>query len=151
MISAAQSIETRLTAAATACARNGAQLTELRRDVLALILGAEGPVTAYQLLDRLRERRRGAVPPTVYRALDFLLAQKLIHRVESLNAFVPCSGGGAHVHAAQFLICARCGAVEELEEAAVTTALQRAAREHGFRPQSMLVEVTGLCAACAQD
>jgi Fur family zinc uptake transcriptional regulator len=143
-------IDTRLAAAASACTQNGAQLTELRRAVLALILAADGPVTAYQLLDRLKQSRKSAVPPTIYRALEFLLAQKLIHRVESLNAFIPCSEAGHHVHAVQFLICGKCGSVAEVEDSSVTAALRRAAEDRGFRPGSAMVEVVGTCAGCAR-
>ncbi len=136
--------------AARACARDGGTLTELRRLVLRLILEAEGPLTAYQLLDRLKQTRKGAVPPTIYRALDFLLARRLIHKVESLNAFVPCIEPAQHGHQAQFLICRACGAVTELEDHAVTEALTRATARHEFQPVNALIEVTGICAACAQ-
>lgn len=142
-------IEARLDAATQACARAGARLTPLRRDVLALVLQAEGPVTAYQLLDLLRQSRKGAVPPTIYRALEFLLAHKLIHRVESLNAFVSCTNAAQHPHAAQFLICAKCGAVAEVQDAAVAAALRDAAERHGFQPSGAVIEVNGICAACA--
>ena len=82
-------ISRQLDAAAAICKSNGATLTELRRLVLALILQAEGPLTAYQLLEQLQEIRKGAVPPTVYRALDFLIENHLIHKLERLNAFIP--------------------------------------------------------------
>lgn len=144
-----RAIEAQLDAAARACADAGARLTALRRDVLALILAAEGPLTAYQLLDRLKQSRTGAVPPTIYRALDFLLAQRLIHRVESLNAVIPCIEGGQHAHAVQFLICRRCGTVAEIDDAAVSHALQEVAERRGFRPNHAVVEVAGTCAACA--
>jgi Fur family transcriptional regulator, zinc uptake regulator len=98
------------------CAHRGAKLTELRRQVLGLVLDAASPLGASDLLDRLLQWRSGAAPPTVYRALDFLLEQGLIHRVERLSAFVGCVAGwtteqgeGANrTHAAQFLICRQC-------------------------------------------
>ena len=77
----------------TVCQQRGANLTELRRHVLGLILDAASPTGAYELLDRLRQTRRGAAPPTVYRTLDFLLEQGLIHKVERLSAFVGCVAG----------------------------------------------------------
>ncbi|OYV39589.1 MAG: transcriptional repressor [Rhodospirillales bacterium 20-64-7] len=142
-------IPDRLAVAERRCAANGAQLTELRRSVLALILAADGPLTAYQLLDQLKRDRPGAVPPTIYRALEFLLENRLIHRLERLNAFIPCSEA-EHAHdAAQFLICGRCGSVAELEDPAIGEALARAAQRTGFKPQRAVVEVEGLCAACA--
>ncbi|MFI4979859.1 MAG: transcriptional repressor, partial [Nevskiales bacterium] len=110
--------ESLLDRAGAVCQHRGANLTELRRQVLGLILDAASPTGAYELLDRLRQTRRGAAPPTVYRALDFLLEHGLIHRVERLSAFVGCVAGctadpleNAHTHAAQFLICRECGRV----------------------------------------
>lgn len=142
-------VEAQLEAAAGICGRNGAQLTELRRAVLALILEAEGPQTAYQLLDRLKETRKGAVPPTIYRALEFLAGQRLIHKIERLNAFIPCIEAGHHHHAVQFLICRRCGTVAEIEDHAVSEALEHAAERRGFHPGIAMVEIDGTCAACA--
>jgi Fur family transcriptional regulator, zinc uptake regulator len=144
-------VEAQLDRAAAACAQDGGRLTELRRQVLGLILEAEGPLTAYQLLDRLKESRRGAAPPTVYRALDFLMEQRLIHKIERLNAFVSCTGAGHHSDAAQFLICRNCGTVTEIEDGAVTAALEHAAGRAGFHPATAVVEVEGICAACAHS
>lgn len=130
------------------CARRGARLTSLRRIVLGLILQGDGPTGAYELLDRLKTRRRGAAPPTVYRALEFLLAQGLIHRVERLSAFVGCVAHSDHDHAAQFLICRGCGRVTELEDAGVAQALKAAAQRAGFHIQGATVEAEGRCAGC---
>ncbi len=140
-------IERRLGSAQDAC--QGARLTDLRREVFALVLEAEGPIGAYALLDRLKLTRRTAAPPTVYRALDFLLAHGLVHRVERLNAFVPCDDGGRHDHDVQFLICSTCGAVDEVEDGGVVDALRHAATAQGFTPGHATVEVEGTCAACA--
>lgn len=135
------------------CAERGARLTDLRRDVLGLILEADAPAGAYDLLERLRARRPGAAPPTVYRALDFLLEHGLIHRVERLSAFigcvVPAPDAHAHAHAAQFLICRVCGRVTEIEDPALVQALTRASAGVGFRVQTATIEAEGLCAACA--
>ena len=130
------------------CARRGARLTSLRRLVLGLILEGDGPTGAYDLLDRLKARRPGAAPPTVYRALEFLLAQGLIHRVERLSAFVGCVVHDEHDHAAQFLICRGCGRVTELEDADVVTALKAAAQQAGFHIQGATIEAEGRCAGC---
>jgi Fur family zinc uptake transcriptional regulator len=135
-----------------ACAKRGAQLTPLRRQVLELVLEAEAPVGAYALLDRLKARRPGAAPPTVYRALDFLLEHGLIHKVERLNAYVGCSDsahGHDHDHPHQFLICRRCGATAEIADAAIAAALDAAARRAGFTAAAATVEVEGVCARCA--
>jgi len=144
-----RSVTTQLDRAAATCARDGAQLTELRRRVLGLVLEADGPITAYQLLDRLRKVHKGAVPPTVYRALEFLLEQGLIHRLERLNAFIPCVETG-HRHVAQFLICRECGSVAEIEDQAAARALVHAAERKGFRARETVVEIEGTCAVCAR-
>ena len=141
--------------AQTLCERRGANLTELRRHVLGLILDAASPTGAYELLDRLRQSRRGAAPPTVYRTLDFLLEQGLIHRIERLSAFVGCVAGctdepdeSAHTHAAQFLICRACGRVVEMQNHDVSMVLTRAAKEAGFSVSSATIEAEGLCSTC---
>ena len=139
----------RLDAAAAACQRDGVRFTDLRRHVLGLVLAAEGPVTAYGLLDQLRDTRRSAAPPTVYRALDFLMQQGLIHRVERLNAFIGCDEGASHTHAAQFLICNTCGGVDEVDNPAVANAVGLAAAAKGFTPAHATIEIEGTCAACA--
>jgi len=141
------SLGSKLDDVARLCERDGVRFTDLRREVLGLILSAEGPIGAYQLLDRLKETtRKRAAPPTVYRALDFLLAQGLIHRVERLNAFIGCPE--RHSHPAQFLICRDCGAVEELEDHGVAHAIAAAAQRHGFHAHQATVEIEGLCGKC---
>jgi len=151
-------VEAMLDQAARACARRGAQLTALRRQVLRLVLEAEQPVGAYALLDRLKTQRAGAAPPTVYRALDFLREHGLIHRVERLNAFVGCVEAAQHPadchclaehdHPHQFLICTSCGGTEEISDAAVMAALSHAAARHGFVPHRLTVEAEGVCGRC---
>ena len=141
-------IDAQLLAAAAVCAQHGAHLTALRRHVLGLILEAETPLTAYQLLDRLKETRKGAAPPTIYRELDFLIEQRLIHKVERLNAFVPCTEAGHDDHKVQFLICRSCGTVAEIDDDAITRALEHAAGRAGFHPGKAVVELDGTCAAC---
>ena len=131
--------ENLLDRAGLVCKRRGANLTELRRHVLGLILDAALPTGAYALLDRLRQTRRGAAPPSVYRTLNFLLDQGLIHKVERLSAFVGCVVGctadpdeEVHTEAPQFLICRACGRVIELRNDDVSAVLARAATEVGF-------------------
>jgi Fur family zinc uptake transcriptional regulator len=104
---------------------------------------------AYEILDAMREGTRTLAPPTVYRALDFLLEQGLVHKLESLHAFVGCSHP-EHPHSSQFLICKTCGAVAEIEDEAIARSLGSAASMSGFQPQRRVVEVIGTCAGCAQ-
>ena len=145
-----RSSEEQLNRAASACARQGVQFTTLRRKVLELILESDTPATAYQLLDRLKETRNAA-PPTIYRALEFLLDQRLIHKVERLSAFIPCTDTvHDHRHSAQLLICRECGAVTEIENQGISTAIDDAAGREGFRVETAVVELEGLCALCSR-
>ena len=129
------------------CEKNGAKLTDLRRQILDLVLQHEGVVKAYQILGDLQQTRASAAPPTVYRALDFLLEQGLVHRIASLNAFIGCNHPG-EVHQGQFLICRQCHAAVELEHSAIDAAVQASANNLGFIVESQTVEVLGLCAQC---
>jgi len=138
----------RLDKAAEICAQHGARFTKLRREILSLVLAADGPVGAYDLLDRLRETRKAAAPPTIYRALDFLRTQGLIHRVERLNAFIPCPDAGQHAHPVQFLICQHCGAVDELEDREIVVVIKQAAARKGFKPALTSLDVEGTCFKC---
>lgn len=129
------------------CRQRGLRLTPTRRRVLELILLAEGPVKAYDLLDQLRSEQPRAAPPTVYRALDFLLDNHFIHRLESLNAFVSCFHP-SESHHGQFLICDSCLSVTEIHDAALSTQLSAAAEHEHFHPTRQVLEIYGLCGEC---
>lgn len=131
------------------CRRRGGRLTDLRRRVLELVWEGHQPVGAYALLDGLREGGHAAQPPSVYRALDFLMEHGLIHRIERLNAFVGCIHPGAP-HAGQFLLCTGCGAAAELDDPAIVEAVARQAEDLGFSVSRQTVEVEGLCPACRE-
>ncbi len=138
--------------ACAACTAKGGKLTDIRRSVLALVLGAGGPVGAYTLLDQLKLERANAAPVTVYRALDFLLENGLIHKIERLNSFVACTEHREHEthdHSVQFLICRKCGTVAEMEDHGIAAAVSKAAGRTGFRPDHATVEVEGTCGSCA--
>ena len=137
-----------LAAAEAVCADRNVSLTALRRRVLELIWSRHEPVRAYDLLDQLRAERRGAAPPTVYRALEFLIEAGLVHRIESLNAYVGC-GGPEDRHGGQFLICGECGRVAELDDDEISQRVRERARGLGFTVQRQTIEITGLCAQCA--
>lgn len=140
-------IDDALAAAEALCARHNLRLTDLRRRVLQLVWTRHGPVGAYALLDALKEEGYAAAPPTVYRALDFLLEHGLVHRIERLNAFVGCPQPGVP-HIGQFLICSACGAAAEIDDPGIVHALRQGAALRGFRIEHQTVEVTGLCPAC---
>jgi Fur family zinc uptake transcriptional regulator len=143
-------IEDALTAADKLCSAKGLRFTPLRRRVLELVWSSHKPVGAYALLDQLRVEDLGSAPPTVYRALDFLIEHGLIHRIERMNAFVGCSHPGES-HRGFFLICAECGNADELESATVAETIAASAGRRGFAARDMTLEVTGLCAACRKS
>jgi len=142
-------IDAALAAAEEICARHGAQLTKTRRRVLELIWAHRKPVGAYQLLDDLSRERGRVAPPTVYRAIDFLLDRGLVHRIESLNAFIGCAHP-RETHTGCFLICRACGATAEMEDARLDRALNAAAADVAFRVERRTVEMRGLCPACTE-
>ena len=130
------------------CQQQGVKLTALRRQVLELVLAHEGVVKAYQVLADLQRERGIAAPPTVYRALDFLLEQGLIHRINVLNAFIGCPSPTIK-HQSHFLICRHCGIAVELDQPALSEQILSVAREAGFTVETQALEVSGLCANCA--
>ena len=130
------------------CARQGVRLTALRKRVLELVWQSHRPLGAYDILAVLSEQDgRRAAPPTVYRALDFLLENGLVHRIASLNAFIGCNHP-EHPHQGQFLICRQCHAAIELDQDDISTAIVRSAASVGFSVESQTVEIVGLCASC---
>ena len=135
--------------AAALCEQRGSKLTDIRRRVLELVWRNHAPVGAYDLLDEIRKDGRIAAPPTVYRALDFLREQGLVHRLESLNAFVGCTRPD-RTHVSQFLICTGCQAVAELDAPEVGSAVSQSAAKAGFVVDRMTIEMHGLCPACSK-
>ena len=134
--------------AAALCARRGARLTDLRRRVLELVWQGHEAVKAYDVLERLGSAPGAAKPPTVYRALDFLLEQGFIHRLASVNAFVGCHHPHER-HSVPFLICDNCHAAIELEDERIPQLLDTQAKALGFSPRAQTLEVHGLCAKCS--
>ena len=128
------------------CAAAGETLTPLRRRVLELLLEQPGPAKAYDLLP-LIDADKQAKPPTIYRALDFLVRQGFAHRIESLNAFVACDVGACE-RSTIFLICEQCGAAEEFDAGHALVDLSDAAKKDGFAIRRTMIEASGLCAAC---
>ncbi|WP_242108476.1 Fur family transcriptional regulator [Luteimonas aquatica] len=139
-----------------ACHERGLRLTPIRARVLGLVADAGQPIKAYDLLEQISransldgEGAGAAAPPTVYRALDFLLANGFIHKLESVNAFVACHHPNTAQHSVPFLICDNCHSAVELEDLEVVAQLEERAKSLGFRPQAQTLEVHGLCARCA--
>lgn len=141
-------IEDALAAARDLCLSRGVRLTDLRLQVLELIWQNHKPLGAYTLMEMLaKANTRRVAPPTVYRALDFLLEQGLIHRINVLNAFIGCPSP-ATKHQSHFLICRACGIAIELDEPALGQQIQQVAIAAGFQVETQALEVSGLCANC---
>jgi Fur family transcriptional regulator, zinc uptake regulator len=140
-------IESALLRAQLICTAHGARLTPVRRRVLELILSSDQPTGAYALLAELQRGHGKLGPPTVYRALEFLLAHKLIHRIETSSAFIAC-GDIEHPHESQFMICDDCGATEELRDEDIVQSLRRLGEGRGFAVERQIIEARGLCPAC---
>jgi Fur family zinc uptake transcriptional regulator len=141
-------VDAALVAAEQRCTNAGERWTPSRRRIYQLLLEAGAPVKAYDLLAAYAAKGAPiAKPPTVYRALEFLTAQGLVHRIESLNAFLACHSDHQR-HATEFLICDCCGCVQELD-AGVERAATNAAAARGFKPSRVVLEVHGACAECS--
>ncbi len=134
-------------AVTSACELRGLRLTPLRLRVLQLIAAESKPVKAYDLLDRLKDEHSSAAPPTIYRALDFLLEHRFIHKLESINSFVGCHHPN-EVHQVPFLICDVCANAVEVCDERVSKLLTEQARDRGFRARAQTLEVHGVCADC---
>jgi Fur family zinc uptake transcriptional regulator len=143
-------IDEALALAERLCEERGARFTPQRRRVLELIWSNHESVKAYDLLEALKASDPSAKPVTIYRALDFLLEQGFIHRVESLNAYVGCPEPGNR-HERLLLICERCHTVEERPAPAVMEIVAGEIEAAGFTPRRQSFEVHGLCAECAKD
>jgi Fur family zinc uptake transcriptional regulator len=130
------------------CGRQGARLTGQRRDVLACVAESHAAAGAYDIIERMAARGPRPAPITIYRALDFLMARGLIHKIESRNAYVACT----HAHEgapAALLVCTDCGTVAELDSPEAADLLRQGARDKGFSPTRLVIELAGFCAACS--
>jgi Fur family zinc uptake transcriptional regulator len=134
------------------CERRAQKFTPIRRHVLQALLSSHRPLGAYEVIDELAKSMPRPAPITVYRALDFLMENGLVHRIESRNAFLACAHDHDHDAAAMvaFLICEHCGSVGEIPAAPAAQGLNAAARATGFTPKISVVEITGTCAHCAK-
>ncbi len=123
-------------------------LTRNQTLVLDRLSKTDQPMSAYTLLDELRGDGLKA-PLQVYRALDKLVAQGRVHRLDSISAFVACQHPDCQSHAATvFMICEKCGKVSEKADAGVAKALSTVARTEGFAMEHTSIEIRGACGKC---
>lgn len=153
----AQDVDSRLLAAKEHCRAKGVRFTPLRQQIYQLVLQANKPVGAYDLITQLQQMRLSAdgeeqaiknvAPPTVYRSLEFLLSEGLIHQLTSINAYVPCCHPRAQ-HTAAFLICENCQRVQECSSLPVQEMMSFAQQDVGFIVARSVIELSGRCQAC---
>ena len=140
-----------LSHAETLCRERKQRLTPMRRQVLNALAASHRPIGAYEIMDLVAVDGARPAPITVYRALDFLIEQGLVHRIESRNAFVACARRHASGAVVAFLICEKCGAVGEAPAGPIMQTIGAAAKSMGFTPTMSVIEVAGLCAHCQSE
>lgn len=141
-----------LRAAEALCESRDMRLTMQRRAVLEILLESPRPRGAYELLDALRAKQgRNPAPIAIYRALDFLKEVGLIHRLESLNAFVACLHRHEENERVVFLICEACRRVDEAVLPPLNQAIGELAKAHGFSARRQIVELAGTCRDCCHS
>jgi len=130
------------------CVASGARFTPMRQAVYEYLLAQKAPASAYDLLGGLQQRLgKMLAPPTVYRALEFLLQQGLIHRLETTNAYLICDHP-EEAHESVYLVCGRCGETQEVDDPAIGKLLMDCASARGFTATKPVIEVSGICAKC---
>ena len=142
-------IDSALAKAESICSQKGLRLTHLRKRVLELIWENHGPVKAYDILDKIGDKNNPAKPPTVYRCLEFLTENGLVHKLNSLNAYVGCSHPSIK-HACYFLICQQCQEVKECCNQLLSQAIDTTSKDNKFQVSSITLEIKGVCEHCAR-
>jgi Fur family zinc uptake transcriptional regulator len=132
------------------CADKRLRLTPLRRNVMRTLAASHVPLGAYEIVERLGQDGENVPPMSVYRVLDFLVAEGLAHRIESRNAFLACGHAHEQGDVVVFLICEGCGLTKEVASHAVGRDLAWAARAVGFSPRQRVLEIAGMCARCQE-
>lgn len=131
------------------CESHNIKLTPLRKNILLIVAKTKQPLTAYQILDELKQDNPKAQVMSVYRVLEYLLAHHLIHRIENLNAFMPC----CHLlekHFSQWLICETCGDTKECALPVFEQGIDQIEKHTGFSVTNPTIELLGLCSQCQQ-
>ncbi len=130
------------------CEGRRQKFTPIRRQVLQALLSQHRPLGAYDIIEHLARDMPRPAPITVYRALDFLMDNGLVHRIESRNAFLACAHNHDALSMVAFLICEHCGSVGEIPATPIAQSINAAARGSGFAPKLSVVEITGTCVHC---
>lgn len=140
-------VSTALQKAQLLCEDKKLRFTDIRRKVLELVWKRHVPAKAYDILEALKDGDYSAKPPTVYRALDFLLQNRLIHKLYHQNAYIGCTHPREQ-HLCQLLVCTECGVVEESCDSKAANALWAVADKNAFHLRTPSIELQGLCCQC---
>ncbi|HBR97107.1 MAG TPA: Fur family transcriptional regulator [Gammaproteobacteria bacterium] len=130
------------------CQDNDQRFTAVRRRVLEIIWETHKPIKAYDILEKLSDS--AGKPPTVYRALNFLLGNGLVHKINTLNAYIGCTHPREHAQCF-FIICKVCGTATECCNSALNGIIQETAKKHNFTNYTASLEIQGVCEACANS
>ncbi len=128
-------------------ATHSVRMTPLRTEILKLIAEAKHPITAYELLRQLRTSKANSEPPTVYRVLDYLQHNRLIHKINSNNTYIACDKPHKP-HRGQIFLCQTCGNSYETYDDKVIHALEEYAKTNHFQLSQNLIEIMGICKTC---
>lgn len=132
------------------CAKNQQRLTPNRREVLSILASHHRPMSAYEILEAMQPKQTSIKPPTVYRALKFLLEAGLIHNIESTNQYLICNHLD-HPHQPQLLVCQVSRRVEEVPlNEDMYKQLKDSAHDHGFHLIHHAIELHGICHNCQE-
>lgn len=129
------------------CKDKGLRFTSLRKEVLEIIWSSHIPAKAYDILNKLKSYNEPAKPPTVYRTLDFLIENGLVHKLNTINAYIGCSHPLKH-NECYFLICQSCEEVIECCNGNLSQAISKTADNNKFNAKNITIEVTGKCEEC---
>lgn len=130
----------------------GTKLTQKRKNVLMVLLASTTPLSAYEVFDRYKAQFQESLPVmSIYRILDFLIQEKLVHKLETAGQYMSCAHIACdHQHETpQFLICDRCGSVKEVGiKKSIIEELESSIRSTGFTLAHQQLELHGVCARC---
>lgn len=149
-LESSQSLDQYLALAEKISEQHGIRLTKLRKMIFALLLQANAPVKAYDLIEKMRETGKVITPTTTYRILDFLLSEKLIHKVHTLNAYVSCSVEHQHEHSSLMVICSQCETTEEIDDTELTDTICHRLNNLGVSLKDNCIEIQGVCKKCQE-
>jgi Fur family zinc uptake transcriptional regulator len=138
-----------LTAAENLCMQRGVRLTNLRRAILEILLTVDNPVKAYDIIEYMRNKGQRITPATIYRTLEFFLQHGLIHRVNALNAYVPCTGNHEE-HGFLMFVCSECRETTEIDDHVLHDSIRSRLDELGISLHDSCIEIQGTCRKCMQ-